>query len=160
MEVILRDRSESARTAWQWLATGVGRMRLGESASAIGDKGRNPVVSTSDGASVYRGPKDSPYEMVLVWYAEGDKGGATRIIAVHRDIPAAPKDVANALNRVWGKDIGTLGSIRRQLPAAGSQLGAYFWHDDRVRVKTWGESTDRGPRLMTEWRYWPISVTR
>ena len=45
---------------------------------------------------------------------------------------------------------------RAQLPASGSQLGAYFWNDDRIRVKTWAEATDKGPRLMTEWRYWPI----
>ena len=164
MEVILRDRSDETPGPWQWVGSGVGGMRLGETATAIENKGRNPVVGTSDGASVYRGPKDGPYEMVLVWYTTGEKAGATRILAVHRDIPAPePKEIASALNRVWGKDVATLGFVRRQLPASGSQLGAYFWHDDRARVKTWAEATDKGPRLMTEWRYWPLvgdKVTR
>ncbi len=159
MEVILRDRSDEAPGPWQWVGSGVGGMRLGESADSIENKGRNPVVGTSDGASVYRGAKDGPYEMVLVWYATGGKAGATRILAVHRDIPAPePKDIAAALNRAWGKDVATLGFVRRQLPASGSQLGAYFWNDDRTRVKTWAEATDKGPRLMTEWRYWPIGA--
>jgi hypothetical protein len=163
MEVILRDRSDKEPRPWQWLGTGVGRMRLGETADAIEDGGRNTVLTTSDGASVYRGPKDGPYEMVLVWYASGDKARATRVVAVHRDIPPSePKEVAAALNRVWGKDIGTLGFLRHQVSASGAQLGAYFWNDDRVRVKTWAEATDKGPRLRTEWRYWPLGdkVTR
>ena len=157
MEIVLRDRSDKEPGPWRWLSTGIDTMRLGETSTAIRDGSRNLVLAKSDGASVYRGPKDSPYEMVLVYYDADSK--ATRIVAVHREIPPSdPKDVTSALNRVWGKDIGTFGFLRRQLPPAGSQLGAYYWNDDRVRIRTWAEASDKGPRLRTEWRYWPIGA--
>ena len=134
-------------------------MHIIRAPDAISNKGRNPVVSTSEGALVYRAPKDSPYEMFLVWYGMDNK--ATRILAFHRARPTAEeKDIADALNRDWGKNVATLGFIRRQLPASGSQLGAYYWNDDRVRVKTWAETNDNGQRLLTEWRYWPVAVDK
>jgi hypothetical protein len=157
MEIVLRDRSDKESDPWQWLSTGVDTMRLGATGDAVRDGSRNLVLTKSDGASVYRGPKDSPYEMVLVYY--GTDGKAACVVAVHREIPPSePKEVTSALNRVWGKDIGTLGFLRRQLPASGSQLGAYYWNDDRVRIRTWAEASDKGPRLRTEWRYWPIGT--
>jgi hypothetical protein len=117
---------------------------------------KSPATTSADGASVYRTAPSSPYEMVMVWYS-GDR--VSRLVAVQRDRPGSmPREVTEALNQTWGKNFEEFGYIARMEGANGHVLGAYAWHDDRVRIRTSVQTTDQGPRIMTEWRYFPVVV--
>jgi hypothetical protein len=135
------------------VSKGLPEASLDNKKSVIEAKLRSPVT-TSRGASVYRMPTTTPYEMILVWY-EGDT--ATRILAVHRLKPGfQEKDVSQALAQAWGRDVDAFGFICRQDGEKGDILGTSYWHDDRVRIQTFVKREDDGNRLLTEWRFWPV----
>ena len=52
------------------------------------------------------------------------------------------------------------GAVRRQDAASASMLQAWSWHDDRTRVRIFGQQTENGPRLYSEWREWPIPAVK
>lgn len=162
MEVVWRDRTAEddglEPRPWQFVLRGVPGCGIDDVRGTVEAALRAPVTTTAEGAVVYRLPASSPYEMVLVWY-EGDR--VSRLMAVHRDRPGAqPKDVAQALSQAWGRNVDTLGFICRQDGERGRSLGAYYWHDDRVRVQTFVRREDQGQRLLTEWRSWPIAADK
>jgi hypothetical protein len=102
-------------------------------------------------------PADSPYETLAVWF-DADK--VTRVVAQHKARPGDAADVTAKMQEAWTRDFNHLGALRRQDGAAGAILQAYGWHDDRVRVRLLGQETADGPRLFTEWRYWPVTAKR
>ncbi len=158
IEVVWMDRRPGEDNleppAWQFLERGAPSCRLDDPRSALEATLGGPAAHAGD-AAVYRQPASSPYEMVLVWY---DGGRVSRLQAVHRARPAGvkPQDVAQALATAWGRQVDKLGFVCRQEGEEGKVLGAYYWHDDRVRVETLVRQEEQGPRLLTEWRYWPI----
>lgn len=162
MEVILLDRPAEMTSldvpVWNFVSTGIAHCHLGDTREKVEEYFKTPATTSADGGSVYRTASSSPYEMLLVWY---EKDRVSRILAVHRDRPGStPKEVAEALSRDWGKHLGSLGYTRRQEGASGHVLGAYAWNDDRVRVRTSVQTTDQGPRIMTEWRTYPPTATK
>jgi len=94
--------------------------------------------------------------MVLVWF---EKGKAVRVIARHKDkLAADTAQLAVAMQQVWARDLDRPGFLRRQEGRVGQMFGAYSWHDDRSRVRLFAQDSEEGPRLLTEWREWPIPV--
>lgn len=152
-ELILRDRGADGGEPppFRHLGDGVAGAALGATRAEVQAALKSPVKV--DGAvEVYRQPAGGAYEAVFVWFA---KDRVSRVLALHRGAVEAP-DAARALQAAWGKNLGQLGYVRRQEPATGSELGAMYWFDDRVRVKTYVHQGDAGARLYTEWREWPI----
>jgi hypothetical protein len=101
-------------------------------------------------------PANSPYDLVLIWF---DHDRAARIIARHKlknGQPLRYDQVAPALQEAWGMNVDRLGALRRQNGAWGQVLGTYGWHDDKTRVVTHVQDMDEGPRVLTEWREWPL----
>lgn len=160
MEVTWLDRKPGGSlepTPWQFVSQGVPGCQLGDKKDDV-EKTRKAPVTQADGADVYRLPASSPYEIAMVWY---ERGRVVRILALHRDHPGSqPKEVAAALTAIWGKHVDTLGFVRRQEGAHGDVLGAYYWHDDRTRVRISIQNTEQGTRMMTEWRTWPVQADR
>jgi hypothetical protein len=153
-EVVLRDRSGPGESApWRFLAQGLPGCALGDTRASVEAAWKKPAAA-SGGASVYRQPATSAYQMVLVWY-QADR--VSRIVAVHRgDVGAEEKAVTGALKRAWGQHIDGLGAVRRQEGRRDPVLGAFFWHDDRTRVQVFVRLEDGTGRLLTEWREWPV----
>ncbi len=113
--------------------------------------------TAANGAEVLAAPEGSPYDLLLVW---SDNGGVSRIIARHRDKPAGSDEgVAAALQQAWARNIDRLGYVRRMEGPRGQVKGAYDWHDDVTRVRTFVQDTEQGPRVFTEFRTWPVVVT-
>lgn len=159
MEVLLRDRPAGVESLelvpWTFVSTGLTNCELGQERREVESKLGMPVTR-NEGGEVYRMPSSSPYEMVVVWY-ESDR--VSRILAIHRErVGSTPKEVEQALAKAWGKNLDALGYVFRQDGARGQVLGAYNWHDDRVRVRLTVQVTDQGARLMTEWRTFPFQV--
>jgi hypothetical protein len=102
-------------------------------------------------------PADSPYETIAVWF-EADK--VVRVVAQHKAAPRDAADVTAKMQEAWARDFDRLGAIRRQDGPAGPVLQAYGWHDDKVRVRLLAQNAGDGPRLFTEWRYWPLEAKR
>jgi hypothetical protein len=114
--------------------------------------------TTPDGAVALGMPTASPYDALLVWF-EGNK--AVRVVARHKGRPAQRDgNFTPALQEVWGRDFDRLGAVRRQEGASGPVFQAYSWHDDRTRVRSFVQDGEDGPRLFTEWREWPIPLTK
>jgi hypothetical protein len=160
-EVVWLDRSGNAANLeaapWRFVSGGVKGARLGDSRQAVRTALTAPAAKSGE-ADVHRLPASSPYEMVLVWY-EGEK--VSRLMAVHRDRPGRNEmDIQSALSQSWGRDLDSLGFIRRKLGRSGAILGAYFWNDDQVRVQTSVQASEQGQRVMTEWRHWPVAAGR
>ncbi len=159
-EVILRDRPPEMTTLeippWAFVSTGLSRVKLGDERAAVEAFFKSPVTTSNDGGEVYRTPESSPYEMLIIWY-QNDR--VVRLRAVHREpCGKTPKEVIKTLNEAWGRDTDNLGYVCRQQGERGLLLGAYWWHDDLVRVQTSVQSTDQGPRLMTEWLYFATTL--
>ena len=102
-------------------------------------------------------PADSPYETIAVWF-DADK--VTRVVAQHKVAPRDAADVTAKMQEAWARDFDRLGALRRQDGPAGPILQAYGWHDDKVRVRLLAQDGGDGPRLFTEWRYWPMTARR
>lgn len=159
MEVTWLDRPPQSAALeappWLFVSDGFARCKLGDTRESVEAYFKSPAT-TSEGGEVYRTADSSPYEMVVVWY---EAGKVSRVLAVHRPHSGGtPKEVVVTLNAAWGKDIDNLGAICRQQGELGQVLGVYWWHDDKVRVRTAVQSTDQGPRIMTEWRTFPIAA--
>jgi hypothetical protein len=154
-EVVLTDRAPADAGKplgpLAYIDAGVDGCRLGDTKAQVKTALKGPAAS-SGGADVHGQPADSPYEMLLVWYAGGK---VSRILAVHRTRPKTQeRDIVAALSQAWGRNVAGLGAIRRHEGERGHVLGSYFWHDDRTRVETFVQNDDQGARLMTEWRAW------
>jgi hypothetical protein len=110
---------------------------------------------TADGAIVLAPAASSLYDAILVWF-ENDK--VSRVIARQRAVVTARgSDFSAALQEAWSRDIDRLGWLRRQELAESSAAQGYGWNDDRTRVRTFVQDSDQGPRLLTEWREWPVA---
>ena len=138
---------------------GVEHCELGATRAAVTGRWKLPSPPPTTGGAVILGqPDSSPYELVLVWF-EGDK--ASRIVAPHRaQVSADPAGMAAALQRAWSVGIDRLGYLRRQDGPHRPTLSGYGWHDDRTRVRIFVQETEKGPRLFTEWREWPVAAVR
>ncbi len=135
---------------------GVDHCQLGDAQAEVVKHWPGDLTKTPDGALALTQPKTSPYDVVLVWF-ENDK--VSRVVARHRQKGALNyNDVPKALQEAWSRDLDTLGVVRRQDAASGQILQGYGWHDDVTRVRIFGQDSSDGPRLLTEWRDWPIVV--
>ncbi|MFO0927897.1 MAG: hypothetical protein U0736_12795 [Gemmataceae bacterium] len=158
-EVILADRPTDSPsldlTPWQFLSRGVKGAGVGDTKQQVRAALKAPAM-TSNGADVHRMPEHSPFEMVLVWY---DDGKVVRVLAVHRDRPKNDATAAaEALGKAWARDLDGLGYPRRRETARETMLGGFFWNDDRVRVQTMVQGDEKGTRMTTDYRTWPIAV--
>src|SRR5262249_14778717 len=135
---------------------GVGGCTLGQDKAAVLKAWKaEQAQPTADGAIVLAPPASSLYDAVLVWF-ENDK--VSRVLARHRAaVTARGSDFSAALQEVWSRDIDRLGWLRRQESAESSAGQGYGWNDDRTRVRTFVQDSDQGPRLLTEWREWPVA---
>jgi hypothetical protein len=162
VEVRLRDRPAEAPDGvslppLKFCPRGVGAWVLGAGREEV-HKASVAAPGLTGGAEVYAAPADSPYEALMVWY---EKAKAARVVAVHRARPGmAAREVTGALQQAWARDLDRLGFVRRQEGKKGTVLGAYFWHDDRTRVQTFVQDTEKGPRVFTEWRPWPVAAKK
>ena len=91
---------------------------------------------------------------MAVWF---DAGKVVRVVAQHQARPTDAADVTAQMQAAWQRDFDRLGALRRQEGSSGPVLQAYGWHDDKVRVRMLAQQTADGPRLFTEWRYWPAA---
>lgn len=155
-EVTWRARGEKDEAAAPWLfvTAGPGGLGVGATRKALEAAWGKPATK-SDTADVFRMTEKSGYEMALVWF-DGDR--AARVLAVHRGRLSGeqPEQVSKALLQAWGRDVDGLGVVRRETGRRGDVLGALYWHDDVVRVRTFVQAEDGGPRQLTEWRAWPV----
>lgn len=157
IEVAWVERKPEPARPWLFVSNGIPGCKLEDTRAAV-DAALKAPVATNEGAQVYRLPQSSPYEMALVWY-QGER--VTRVTCVHRERPPTKDtEIAKTLSQVWGKSLDSLGFICRQDGESRHVLGAYFWHDDKVRVQTSVRQDDAGPRLLTEWRYWPVAPAK
>jgi hypothetical protein len=156
MEVILRNRPANSEelAPLQFCGRGIDLCALGDARAEVLKKaGVDNPPTAANGAEVLRAPASSPYDLLLVWY---DHGRVSRIIARHRTTaPLTAADVGTALQQAWAQNLDRLGVVRRQEGPRGPVLGAYDWHDDVTRVRTFAQDTEEGVRLFTEYRDWP-----
>jgi hypothetical protein len=137
---------------------GVENCQLGDARADVLKRWPGEQSKTPDGGIILGQAKTSLYDLVVVWF-ENDK--VSRVVAQHRQKATLKyDDVAKALQDAWSQNLDTLGVIRRQDTASGQLLLGYGWHDDVTRVRIFGQDSDKGPRLMTEWRPWPVVVTK
>jgi hypothetical protein len=161
-EVVLRDCPPDGPLGvdlppLQFCSRGVPRCALGDNrADILRRHGVQKPHVLANGAEYFAESEDSPYDVLLVWY---EKNRVSRIIARHRDKQPIPADGAGAaLQQAWGAAIDRLGYVRRIEGPRGPVLGAYDWHDDVTRVRIFVQETDKGARLFTEFRNWPIAA--
>ena len=136
---------------------GAGGVSLGQSRAEVLKKFPEHKALENEDAVAVAGPADGPYETLAVWF---DAGKVVRVVARERARPANAADVTAKMQEAWTRDFDRLGALRRQEGAWGSVLQAYGWHDDKVRVRLAAQDTADGPRLLTEWRYWPVTAKR
>jgi hypothetical protein len=140
----------------QYCSRGVENCRLGDARADVLKRWPAKPTTTTDGALVLGQPGTSAYDLVLVWF-ENDK--VSRIVAQHRAKgTVSESDVPRLLQEAWSHDLDGLGVIRRQEAPQGQLLQGYGWHDDVTRVRIFGQEAKDGPRLLTEWRDWPVAV--
>jgi hypothetical protein len=114
---------------------------------------------SADGSLELGDPKGNTYDAATVWF-ENDK--VSRIIARHRATAGLQRDeVAVRIQEFWAENLDQLGVIRRvdtlgTESAVSQRLASWGWHDDRTRVRCFGQDTEGGARLFTEWREWPV----
>lgn len=144
----------------QFCSRGVEACNLGDRKSDVLQRYRitNPQV-TAEGAIYFGQPDHSPFDLVMVWF-ENDK--ATRIVAQHKlkdGQPMKVEQISAALQETWARNLDRLGMLRRQNGPWGQVYGTYGWHDDKNRVVTHVQDTEKfGPRTFTEWCEWPVPV--
>jgi hypothetical protein len=160
-EVTLRDRPldqpDGVRLPpLQYCARGVENCHLGDArADVLKHWPEKETQTAPDGGLMLSQPKTSTYDLLVVWF---DNDKVSRVVARHRSAGATYNDVPRLLQEVWSRDVDTLGVIRRQDLPSGQLLQGYGWHDDKTRVRIFGQDSEEGPRLMTEWRDWPLSA--
>jgi len=133
---------------------GAAGVLLGQARADVLKRFPNHKPLENEDAVALAASAESPYETLAVWF-DADK--VTRIVAQHKVKPRDAADVTAKMQEAWARDFGRLGALRRQDGAAGPVLEAYGWHDDKVRVRLSAQETTDGPRLLTEWRYWPTA---
>jgi hypothetical protein len=160
-EVILRDwpAAQTAEQATEALPPlrfcdeGAAGVLLGQSrADVLKRFPKYKALENEDGVAV---AGDGPYETLAVWF---DSGKVVRVVAQHEAKPANAADVTAKMQEAWIRDFDRLGALRRQDGAWGPVQQAYGWHDDKVRVRLLAQETADGVRLLTEWRYWPVTA--
>ncbi len=164
-EVILRDwpaaltldQASEALPPLHFCDEGAAGVRLGQTRAELLAKFPNAKPLENEDAVAVPAPADGPYETLAVWF---DAGKVVRVVAQHQARPSDAADVAAKLKEAWGRDFDRLGAPCRVDGPSGPILQAYGWHDDRVRVRMAAQQTADGPRLFTEWRYWPVAAKR
>ena len=131
---------------------GAGGVSLGQSRAEVLKRSPEHKTLENEDAVALAAPADGPYETLAVWF---DSGKVVRVVARHRARPANAADATAKMQEAWTRDFDRLGALRRQEGAWGPVLQAYGWHDDKVRVRLAAQDTADGPRLFSEWRYWP-----
>jgi len=140
----------------QYCWRGVDNCRLGDARADVLKHWPGELTTTPDGALVLGQPTTSAYDLVLVWF---DNDRVSRVVAQHRAKGMLnDSDVPRLLQDAWSRDVDHLGVIRRQEAPQGQLLQGYGWHDDVTRVRIFGQDTANGPRLLTEWRDWPVAA--
>ena len=138
----------------QYCSRGIDHCHLGDSRADVVKHWPTDLPKTPDGGLVLGQPANSPYDRAIVWF-ENDK--VVRVVAQHRlKAPLTYEGVPKALLEAWSRDIDTLGVVRRQDVPVAQLLQGYGWHDDVTRVRIFGQDSEDGPRLLTEWREWPV----
>jgi hypothetical protein len=158
-EVVWRDRAAEESGALgplRFCSRGVEGCGLGDTREAVLARWKvTRPTPGPEGSIVLDGAPSSPYPVLLVWFEDGK---VSRVVARHREPwPVPASEVNQALQRVWSADLAHLGALRRQEPAQGLILGAFGWHDDVTRVRTYVQRGSKGPELLTEWRTWPVT---
>jgi hypothetical protein len=164
-EVVLRDRPLAQFDGvplppLAFVSRGVEGCLLGQGKDAVLKRfGAEKAAPAEDGGHVLTLPAKSPYDVAVVYF--DDEGRVARVLGRHR-AAAAGADLSGPLTQVWDRDWATLGAVRRVEAGEGGKGGvtAYGWHDDTVRVRTFGAKTSQGPVLFTEWRHWPVAPAR
>jgi hypothetical protein len=104
-------------------------------------------------------PADGLYDYLLVYFEGRGEDRVIKIQAQYRNrLPTT--DAAPAITDAWRDDIYNLGAIRRQDLPREPVLHSFNWHDDRTRVRIFGQQTDTGPRLYREWCELPIATPK
>ena len=161
-EVTLRDWPADATAAptlppLRFCDEGAAGVLLGQARADVLKRFPNSKPLENEDAVALAAPADGPYETLAVWF---DADRVTRVVAQHKVRPRDDADVTAKMQEAWARDFDHLGALRRQDAAAGAILQAYGWHDDKVRVRLLAQETADGPRLFTEWRYWPTAPKR
>ena len=151
------DQVEEALPPLLFCDVGAGGVLLGQTRAEVYAKFPNPKPIENEDAVAVAAPADGPYETLAVWF---DAGKVVRMVAQHKAQPADAADASTKMKEAWARDFDRLGALRRQDGASGPILQAYGWHDDRVRVRMLAQQTTDGPRLLTEWRNWPVAAKR
>jgi hypothetical protein len=138
----------------QYCSRGVEHCRLGDARADVLKHWPGEPKDGPDGAVVLTPPNASPYDLLLVWF-ENDR--VSRVVAQHRAKGTLNYgDVPRQLQEAWSRDLEGLGVIRHQDTPQGQLLQGFGWHDDVTRVRIFGQDTGSGPRVLTEWRDWPV----
>ncbi len=151
------DQAEEALPPLRFCDEGAGGVLLGQTRASVQQNFPNAKPLENEDAVAVPAPANSPYETLVVWF---DAGKVVRVAAQHTARPTDAADATAKMQAAWQRDFDHLGAPRRVEGASGPILQAYGWHDDRVRVRMLTQQTADGPRLFTEWRYWPVTVRR
>jgi hypothetical protein len=132
----------------------------GSDGYALGDTREQALVSartgkpstTSDGGLILPAAKNSPYDMIIVWF---DNDRAVRIVGHHAregSIPT-PEQLADKVLKLWQAQSAKLGWPRRQDESSQKVLQGLAWQDDRTRVRHfWEKPGGSSPQVYTEWK--------
>jgi hypothetical protein len=133
-------------------APGVGRCLVGAPREDV-LKAMRTASDPATGSETFRAPADSPYQHGMFWT---ENGKVKRVVAAHKAGDGKTRDAAQMLVEAWTRELDKLGYVCRVEQAHGLTLGAYFWHDDKTRVRLFVQDTEEGPRVFTEWLAWPL----
>jgi hypothetical protein len=162
-EVILRDCPAddplgASVTPLAFLSRGVRACQLGDSREEVLKRWKieRPTLV---GDAVLLTPTDGAYDAVLAYFEAGDSGRLVKIQAQYRN-RLSGEDASSAIVEAWRKDLDHLGGVRRQDAPKSTVLQAFSWHDEKTRVRIFGQVTNNGPRLYCEWRELPIPAVK
>jgi hypothetical protein len=162
-EVTLRDCPEQGPLGRQlpplsFCSRGVADCELGDPRSDVLKRWKVDKPTWAGDALVLR-PADGPYDALLVYFEGRGEDRVVKIHAQYRNrLPSA--DATQAIVDAWGADIDNLGAIRRQDSPKEPLLQAFTWHDERTRVRIFGQQTETGPRLYREWCELPVPAPK
>jgi hypothetical protein len=110
-------------------------------------------TTTADGAVVLNAPKGSPFDVLLVYFAEGKVDRVLARYAQAKPLSPQPNALAEAVSDAWGRELRTVGWPRRQDAGTTGTTQSLSFHDERTLVKLFWQDDSRGkPSLFTEWR--------